>query len=44
MLNFPEETSSIAMPEISNYGNTVINNYDELVIDKNKCFFCLIKQ
>jgi len=36
MLNFSEETSSIAMPEISNYGNTVINNYDELVIDKNK--------
>lgn len=35
MLNFSEETSSIAIPEISNYGNAVINNYDELVVDKN---------
>ena len=36
LLNFSQETSSIALPEISNTVNTIINNYSKLEIDNNK--------
>ena len=36
MLNFSQETSSITLPEISRYDNTIINNYNELEVDNNR--------
>ncbi len=35
LLNFSEETSSISLPEFSDFSHEVINNYKELVVDKS---------
>lgn len=36
MLNFSEEKSSIEIPKITDFSSTIINNYNKLLVDKNK--------